>query len=210
LFQPRREFMPIQVSSIVELQTSLVARWHERPIENPYDGFWHIVCQQHRFNFELWHQEDIARNPLASDSQIAQVKSAIDRLNQQRNDWIERIDESIGEQLASEGLGQDPSKPLNTETPGSAIDRLSIAALRLFHLEEQLVRADVDDGHRAAVGAKLQICRLQRGDLATSLQELLDDLFTGRKQHRAYRQLKMYNDPALNPEMYNAARRQVA
>ena len=91
---------------------------------------------------------------------------------------------------------------LNTETPGSAIDRLSIMALRIYHLEEQSARDDVDEAHLQKVGERLGRCRLQKDDLSASLAELLDDLHAGRKLLKVYRQMKMYNDPTLNPYLY--------
>jgi hypothetical protein len=166
-----------------------------------------LVGEQHRFNFLLWHEEDIARSPDVSETQIANVKRAIDRYNQQRNDAIERIDEWLVRRLAAEGLLPRKSAVLNSETPGSAIDRLSIMSLRVYHFEEQIERTDTEAGHRAMVDERLARCRLQQADLAQSLAELLTDIFTGRKLLKIYRQMKMYNDPTLNPYLYGAARK---
>lgn len=163
------------------------------------------MCRQHEFNFRLWHEEDLARNPKATDERIAAVKRAIDRLNQQRNDAIEQLDDAIAERLAKSSVEPKSAAPINTETPGSAIDRLSIMALRLYHYDEQYSRVDVDAAHRKKVAARTQTCRSQHTDLAGSLQTLIDDLFAGRKQHKTYRQMKMYNDPSLNPAIYRSA-----
>jgi hypothetical protein len=103
---------------------------HAPTPDNPHDGYLGVVCQQHQFNFLLWHEEDIARSPDVPDKRIAAVKRAIDRYNQQRNDWIERIDETLIQVLAGEGVVPRADASLNTETPGSAIDRLSIMSLR--------------------------------------------------------------------------------
>ena len=124
-------------------------RWHACQPDNPYDGLLGTVCQQHQFNYLLWHEEDIARSPDVPDQRIAAVKRAIDRYNQQRNDWIEKIDEALIELLAAESVLPRRDARLNTETPGSAIDRLSIMALRIYHFEEQAARDDVDAIHRA-------------------------------------------------------------
>src|SRR5690606_7307385 len=97
--------------------------------------------------------------------------------------------------------------PLNTETPGSAIDRLSILALRIYHLEEQLERTDVTADHLQSVERKLGICLIQHEDLSNSLQELLDDIVAGRKRHKTYRQLKTYNDPSLDPYLSQSRRK---
>ena len=199
--------MLINVAAIIELQTKMVERWHQQDVDNPLDGFFNIVCQEHQFNFLLWHEEDIARNPHVTDACIAKVKRAIDRYNQQRNDWIERIDDSICKHPRLTSVQCESTMPLNTETPGSAIDRLSILSLRIFHLREQLERADVDPSHRHGVLQKLSIALEQQSELANSLQQLLDDIFSGHKRHRMYRQMKMYNDPTLNPQMYAVQQR---
>ena len=105
------------VQQITALHRDTVARWHTTPPDNSYDGLLGVVCQQHQFNFLLWHEEDIARSPDVSDRRIAAVKRSIDRYNQQRNDWIEKIDEALIELLAAEGIlpraapGSTPKRP---------------------------------------------------------------------------------------------------
>lgn len=200
----------INVQDIVTLQTETVARWHEEPIDNPYTGLQQAVCTQHQFNFQLWHQEDIARSRNVTDEKIAEVKRAIDGFNQNRNDWIENVDDYISGLVDSSNVTVKDDARLNTETPGSVFDRLSILSLRIFHMEEQLQRDDVDQAHFDSVNQKIAICRLQQDELSNSLQELLDDIFAGRKRHRTYRQLKMYNDPSLNPYLYAGKQKQVA
>lgn len=192
------------VSEITQLQIDTVAAWHVGPIENTYDGFHHLVCQQHEHNYRLWHQEDIARSPSVTDEKIAEVKRAIDKLNQQRNDMIEKLDDAITELLGKLHLEAEPGARINTETAGSAIDRLSIMSLRLYHYREQLDREDATAEHRAKVAQRIDLCEQQHADLSQSLSELLEDIFNGKKQHRTYRQMKMYNDPTLNPEIYQS------
>src|SRR4051812_41690368 len=136
------------VRQITQLQLTTVARWHESAPDNPYDGLLAVVCQQHQYNFLLWHEEDIARSPDVSDRRIAAVKRSIDRFNQQRNDGIERIDEALIDLLAAAGVHARTSARINTETPGSAVDRLSIMSLRVYHFEEQLTRDGADEAHR--------------------------------------------------------------
>lgn len=189
------------VQDWTQLQIDCVRRWHDEPMANPYSGWLRWVCQQHAFNFELWHEEDVARNPSVTDARIAEVKRSIDRLNQQRNDWIEKLDDAITESIQQSSVVVAEDAPINTETPGSAIDRLSILSLRLFHYAEQLQRQDVDAEHRSKVEARWLLCQVQHADLSASLQTLIDDIFAGRKRHKTYRQMKMYNDPSLNPEM---------
>jgi len=190
---------PINVQELTGMQYLMVAHWHAEGLHNPYDGFLGLVCEQHQFNYRLWHEEDIARSTRVGDSRVAAAKRAIDQMNQQRNDAIERLDEVLDEDLCQQKINSDG--PLNTETPGSAIDRLSILALRIYHLEQQLDRPDAGESHMQNVRRKIAIGKLQHGELSQSLEELLNDLFAGRKRHRIYRQMKMYNDPALNPHL---------
>lgn len=201
-FEPR-----LIVEAVRDLHRETVVRWHRADVDNPYSGFNALVCQQHQFNYLLWHEEDIARSRDVTAVRLAEVKRAIDGYNQQRNDAIERLDEALVQQLAIEGVMPLSRATLNTETPGSAIDRLSIMALRIYHFEEQLERVDVDAKHMAMVKEKLERCRLQHADLSQSLSELLEDLKEGRKLLRVYRQMKMYNDPTLNPYLYTKTRR---
>jgi hypothetical protein len=200
----------IDVSTITDLHRETVQRWHLEEINNPFDGFLHIVCLQHQQNFRLWHQEDIARSPDVSDADLAQVKRTIDQLNQKRNDLIEQLDDFLVHQLTALRVTPMPDAPLNTETPGSVIDRLSILALRLFHMEEQAFRTDVTEEHLAKAKARLEILQEQHRDLSQALQALGDDIFAGRKRLKLYRQFKMYNDPTLNPYLYNSHRRSAA
>lgn len=192
----------LDVTSLTQLQHEMVVRWHQQPVDNPYEGFEWLVCRQHGFNFLLWHEEDIARSPNVGDHKIAQVKRAIDSYNQQRNDGIEKLDDWITDDLGSKRIGALDGARLNSETPGSVIDRLSILSLRMFHLEEQTERRDATPEHIRSVRHKVAICRMQHADLSQSLTELLADIYAGKKRHRTYRALKMYNDPALNPYLY--------
>jgi hypothetical protein len=199
--------MPISETSlplaidIVTLQVDAVVRWHSQHFDNPYQGLLGQICQQHEANFRLWHQEDIARSPSATDSEIADVKRTIDRLNQRRNDLIEAIDDAITLQLTS--VKVSAAAKLNTETPGCAIDRLSIMTLRLFHYQEQAERSGVEQSFLDSIRQRISTCQNQKADLTTSLQDLLNDLQSGQKRHQTYRQLKMYNDPSLNPAIYD-------
>ena len=194
----------INIHQIVELHRDLVARWHQQPIDCPYGGFLGIVCRQASFNFLLWHEEDIARSVEVGDARIAQAKRTIDKYNQERNDWIEKIDDWIANRLLELGVAAPADAPQNTETLGSTIDRLSILALRIYHLIEQRDREGATPEHREGVARKLAIALAQHDDLSRSAQQLADDLFAGRKRHKTYRQLKMYNDPSLNPYLYKA------
>ena len=195
----------LNVKKITDLQYFAVELWHNDKfdISEPRDGFLTLVLEQHRHNYNLWHEEDIARSPDVSDSEIARVKRSIDKLNQMRNDWIEKLDAVVIDRLDEAKIVPQNNAKLNTETPGSAIDRLSIMSLRIYHLREQLERKDATPEHRHTVAQRLERCHFQHTDLSLSLTELLDDLFAGRKLLKVYHQFKMYNDPTMNPYLYN-------
>ena len=190
------------VADVNQLHHETVQRWHRCDPDNQCEGIFRTICQQHQYNFLLWHEEDIARSPDVSDARIAAVIRAIDGYNQQRNDWIERVDEGLIELFSALNVRPAENARLNTDTPGSVIDRLSIMSLRVYHLVEHLDRVDVDDEHLEKVRGRLARCRVQQRDLSQALAELLDDLLTGRKILKVYRQMKMYNDPTLNPYLY--------
>lgn len=198
----------INIPEVTDLHRAMVTRWHEQDVDNPYDGFMALVCEQFSFNFLLWHEEDIARSPDVGDTRIAEVKRKIDGHNQNRNDWIEKIDDWLTEQLDMHGLVPEKNAPMNTETPGSVIDRLSIMALRIYHMEEQRDRDDASEEHRDKVEQKLAVCMMQLDELAAALEHLLANIQDGKVRHRTYRQFKMYNDPTMNPYLYKAQKRQ--
>jgi len=200
----------IDVHAITELHQTTVQRWHQGELDNSYDDFLQLVCQQHQRNYLLWHEEDTARSPDAGDEAIAAVKRRIDRLNQQRNDAIEQLDDFLVRKMEVWGARPRPRARLNTETPGSVIDRLSILALRIFHMEEQANRTDTDEVHRSRCADRLAILREQHKDLSKSLKELLADIAAGRKRLKVYRQFKMYNDPTTNPCLYGSSRKSAA
>ena len=194
----------LDIRQITALHANTVRLWHSQPVNNSHRDFLYLVCEQHKYNFLLWHEEDLARSREASDQQIAQVKRNIDQLNQKRNDWIERVDDGLKRMLDERGIVPTAGAKWNTETPGATIDRLSILALRIYHMEEQTERSDATAEHISKSQEKLAVLRTQHEDLSTALGELLADLFTGRKRLKLYRQMKMYNDPTLNPHLYQS------
>lgn len=195
-----RDPLMTDLTRIPTLHDEANLHWHDaqRKAPVPSTPFLEAVLAQHRANFELWHEEDKARDPKASDGQIARVKRSIDSLNQQRNDLAERIDERLL-QLAGD---QHVEATLHSESPGLIIDRLSILSLKLFHTAEQIQRPDTDEAHRRRNEERLSVLITQRDDLGHCLVELWCDLLAGRRRFKLYRQLKMYNDPTLNPVLY--------
>ena len=193
---------PLTVGTIDTLLAHLVAHWHDFEVEHSEEGLRGRICDLHRFNFLLWHEEDIARSPAVTDGRIAQVKRAIDRYNQARNDAIEKVDDALIAELAARGIVAAADAPAATETPGAAIDRLSILELRRYHMREQAERRDATDEHKAKAAARLEVLDLQRDHLVAALERLLGEIFAGPRPLRVFRQMKMYNDPTMNPYLY--------
>jgi hypothetical protein len=194
-----------KVSELLEKQLKEVLQWHVKLPETNYletSDFPSLVSRQHYVNFELWHQEDMARDPDAPDSKIAAVKRAIDVLNQRRNDMIEQMDQYLLTVLYKNNIQYTADAEMNSETPGSIIDRLSINALKIYHMDEEIQRPNVADEHRKKCSVKLSVLNDQRNDLKKSLETLLSDLNNGKKRLKVYQQMKMYNDENLNPILY--------
>jgi Protein of unknown function (DUF4254) len=164
------------------------------------NGAWQWIEANLRYNTLLWDEEDLARRKDVPDAEIAANKRAIDGYNQRRNDAIERIDEALLERIDKVVLA--PGAWHNSETAGAVIDRLSILALKTFHMRLQTLRDDATSEHRASCAEKLARLQLQRDDLARCLDTLLALAAEGRAYWRVYRQFKMYNDPNLNPYLY--------
>lgn len=189
---------------LASCQTIWTSVWHGSAAGPAVNAFLSLVQDEHRRNFDLWHEEDKARAPLAADSEIATVKRAIDTLNQQRNDLIEKLDEHLFQVLEKGQIKAIAHATWNSETPGSVIDRLSIVALKVYHMREQTERLDASKEHLKKCLERLKVLTAQHSDLTVALQNLFDDLFAGRKQMKIYRQFKMYNDPDSNPAIYGA------
>jgi hypothetical protein len=165
------------------------------PTPAPASSLEQLILDQHQANFDLWHREDEARDPQASDHDITEVKHDIDRLNQLRNDLAEQIDLAL-----LESVHPNPDAPLHSESPGLMIDRLSILALKLFHTAEQLHRSTPE--HQQRNQNRFLVLTEQRNDLSQCLDDLWTDVLAGNRRFKLYRQLKMYNDPSLNPVLY--------
>ena len=161
------------------------------------------VLLQHRANYELWHLEDLARAPGAGDAEIARCKRAIDRVNQRRNNLAENCDRLLLRALAPLGLPH-PEAELHSESPGLMIDRLSILSLKLHHTREEIARVGAPAGHAERNRERLRTLLAQRGDLVEALERLWRRVLASERGFKLYRQLKMYNDPELNPSLYSA------
>jgi hypothetical protein len=183
-----------------EMTAALHAEQGEVSVEASADGLMALAMAQHRANFELWHEEDNARVPGVPDAEIVRVKRTIDRLNQRRNDLVETMDGWLMERLQ-----QNAEAPLHSETPGLMIDRLSILALKLYHTQEEASRASATEDHRARNLTRLALLLEQRGDLSGCLDSLWLQVLEGSRRFKLYRQMKMYNDPELNPAVYGRA-----
>jgi len=190
----------LNASAIPLLHDQATLQWHDpvRPLLEAATQLEALILQQHRANFDLWHREDEARAPLADGAAMIEIKHAIDSLNQQRNDLVERIDVT----LLKDAPAQPESAPLHSETPGLMIDRLSILALKIFHTAEETHRADASAEHHQRNRERLGLLYEQRNDLAGCLALLWREVLAGQRRFKLYRQLKMYNDPALNPVLY--------
>ena len=174
----------------------------DTPINNPYecDSIENRLYLKCWIDTVPWHFEDIIRDPNIDPAEALILKRRIDRSNQDRTDLVEQID-TYFRQKYSEIKPLEEAR-LNTESPAWAIDRLSILALKIYHMAEQAARNDASEEHLAKCAQKLEVLKEQQVDLYTAIEQLLEDIETGRKYMKVYRQMKMYNDPATNPVLY--------
>ena len=174
----------------------------ETPIQNPFEAGSIEATLYHKCWIDTvqWHFEDIIRDPNIDPKDALVLKRRIDKSNQDRTDMVEDIDTYFRE------LYKDvkvlPDATINTESPAWAVDRLSILALKIWHMFEQTQRTDASAEHIATCRAKLDVLLEQQNDLSTAIDQLLADIEAGRKYMKVYRQMKMYNDPATNPVLY--------
>ena len=179
-------------------------RWDDvdHPIENPYEpgSLEHLLYHKNWIDTVQWHLEDMIRDPQIDPVAALAIKRRIDKSNQDRTDMVEYIDSYLLDKYRD--VEPRPDARLNTETPAWAIDRLSILALKIYHMAREAERTDVGDAHRAACRKKLDVLLAQQVDLSGAIEELIRDIEAGRKYMKTYKQMKMYNDPALNPVLY--------
>lgn len=190
---------------IARLQDDRTRGWHVREPrwEHEPNSLPEAIEQQHFANFQLWHEEDKARKPQAADHEIAAVKRTIDKINQRRNDLMERCDVLALQELSAQNLPR-PDAPLHSESLGLIVDRLSILSLKIYHTREEVERENAPEGHAERNQQRLAVLLEQREDLAKAFDALWADVLAGKRQFKLYRQLKMYNEPSLNPAIYEA------
>lgn len=179
----------------------------DTPVHNPYpeDSVEHTLFQKNVVDVVQWHLEDIIRDPAIDPLDALDVKRRIDRSNQVRTDMVEQLDTYFLNRFSEVPLLHNFT--LNTESPAWALDRLSILAVKIFHMKVEAERTDASDTHRDKCAAKLAVLLEQLSDLTVAIDQLLDDLTAGRKQMKVYRQMKMYNDPSTNPVLYAAEKK---
>lgn len=173
-----------------------------QPINNPYsrDKIEHLLYFKNWIDTVQWHYEDIIRDPNINPVDALDLKRKIDASNQERTDMVEYIDSYFLQKYKH--VAVKPSAKINSESPAWAIDRLSILALKIYHMNEEAHRADASQEHRDKCQEKLNVLLEQRTDLSTAIDDLLTDIENGDKFMKVYKQMKMYNDDDLNPVLY--------
>lgn len=174
----------------------------DAPLENPYleGSIEYYLCLKNWIDVVQWHLEDIIRNPEIDPEEALAIKRRIDKSNQERTDLVEMIDDYFLQKYANVEVKADAT--INTESPAWAIDRLSILAVKIYHMQQEVERKDASPEHVAKCREKLRILLEQRADLSMAISQLLDEIESGKKYMKVYKQMKMYNDPALNPVLY--------
>ena len=176
----------------------------DHPIANPYreGSIEHLLYLKNWIDTVQWHLEDLIRDPQIDPVEALVLKRRIDRSNQERTDMVEYIDSYFLDKFKDVAI--ESGAKINTESPAWAIDRLSILALKIYHMAQEVKRTDVSAKHVEECRRKLDILLQQRTDLTTAIEELLADMAAGHKYMKVYKQMKMYNDPELNPVLYAA------
>lgn len=174
----------------------------DTPINNPFKEktIEYFLYLKNWIDTVQWHLEDIIRDPEINPTEALKIKRRIDTSNQDRTDLVELIDSYFLDKYKD--IKIQSNARINTESPAWAIDRLSILALKIYHMQQEVDRKDSDANHHEQVSKKLDILLAQREDLSTAIEELLEDIEAGNKYMKVYKQMKMYNDPTLNPVLY--------
>lgn len=174
----------------------------DAPIANPYENgsIDYLLYLKNWIDTVQWHLEDIIRDPNIEPAEALKIKRRIDASNQERTDMVEYVDSYFLDKYKD--VKVSPDATVNTESPAWAIDRLSILALKIYHMEQEVMRKDVSKEHIDACAKKLSVLREQQVDLSKAIDELIADIASGKKYMKVYKQMKMYNDPSLNPVLY--------
>lgn len=189
-------------ADIASLQRECIIHWKKTDVKLQHTHFLKLVEENHAFNYQLWHAEDRARRDDLGFEFVYHAKREIDYCNQQRNNRMEAMDEWLFHQLQPAPAS---ACPVHSETPGMMIDRLSIMALKAYHMAIQVERTDVDEAHKNTCLKKLRTIEEQQRQLQDCLQQFLQAISDKTRTFRVYHQFKMYNDPTLNPELYLSA-----
>lgn len=187
------------VNDIATLQRECIIAWKKKGVTLKHENFLRLVEENHAFNYQLWHAEDRARRDDLGHEMVYLAKREIDYCNQQRNNRMESMDEWLCRQLKPAPFTHCP---VHSETPGMMVDRLSIMSLKAYHMALQTTRDDVDEAHRQTCLEKLHTIETQQKQLSLCLEQLLNEVQKQTRTFRVYHQFKMYNDPTLNPELY--------
>ena len=197
----------MNTKEIIEVFRKSVYDYHKfdnvnQPINNPYekDTYEYLLYHKNWIDAVQWHLEDIIRDPQINPVEALAIKRRIDKSNQDRTDMVEHIDDYYLQLFANVKIASDAT--INTESPAWALDRLSILELKIYHMNEEVNRKDATDEHIKKCKMKLDVLLEQETDLSTAIEQLLKDMKDGKKFMKVYRQMKMYNDPNLNPILY--------
>ena len=189
------------IKKLEQLHRESIVQWKEHSIELKHEGLLRLVEENHAFNYQLWLAEDRARRDDRGFEFVYQAKREIDHCNQQRNNRMEMIDEWFFNELQP---AESTACPIHSESPGMMIDRLSILALKHYHMALQAIRAEVTDEHRKLCQHKLHIIQLLH-----CLRDFLGEIESKKRTFKVYHQFKMYNDPTLNPQLYGQVERPI-
>ena len=187
------------VQQIADFHQQAIVRWKSSGVQTQHEDLLAAVEANHKFNYQLWHAEDRARRQDMGDNFVVEAKREIDSCNQQRNNQMEQMDQYFIRML---NPASHLSCKVHSETPGMMIDRLSILSLKIYHMDVQAKREDVEPEHRQTCQNKLSQLNQQHRQLIHCLSELLQEVKNQTRTFRVYHQHKMYNDPKLNPELY--------
>ncbi|WP_010134325.1 DUF4254 domain-containing protein [Ochrovirga pacifica] len=200
--------MSLKAEDFNKIFDAVIAKYHivddvNQPFENVYDAasLEHLLYRKCWIDTVQWHYEDIIRLPEIDPIEALALKRKIDTSNQDRTDMVEYIDSYFLQKYAE--VQPKENAKINSESPAWAIDRLSILALKIYHMAEEVNRPTASESHKAACQKKLDILLEQRVDLSTAINDLIADIENGDKYMKVYKQMKMYNDEELNPMLYN-------